>query len=631
MVIAHNVLAMNANRMFGINTTAKAKSTEKLSSGYKINRSADDAAGLAISEKMRRQIRGLTQASENCQDGVSFCQVADGALSEIDDMLHRMTELSVKSANETNTAEDKQYIDAEVQNLKQEMERVFENTSFNERRIWDIKSNGVTGTNPADRVPIGTKTIPLISIKATPMEITVTNSMAGAIPDNSRPSYNYYPIKFNASDEGFVIKWKGFNGKEYISNTVKWMDDISGNYSFELKDYMDYSKYPEAKGINFKFSYLVHESATRDEVINYINNVNLATTSRGRLNANFTFSDGIKHMNTYAVQYIDLCNLLRTGANLEDNDSSIIVGANGTGIINNPAKGGTLGSDLKLQFNLKNGGTITTDVRDDIFGNCSYYSNETGHIKGDTPISDNLLDDLHKLFEKVENTGIEPKTDMEIYRQYEIYGDSSFNDVKNRTGTFALRILNCKSYDEAVDYLNKLTSVSFTYKANSTIFKIEELDNAYGSVEVPIYADDDADGNVDGTGKTTISIQAGAEANQKIDIVYDSLRLKKLGLKDVNVLTVKNAQETIDAVKNALSVVSSQRSYFGATQNRLEHTIKNLDNVVENTTNAESQIRDTDMATEMVNMANLNILDQVGQSMLAQANQSKQGILSLLQ
>ena len=107
MVIAHNMAAMNAQRQYGIVTTRKAKSTEKLSSGYKINRAADDAAGLTISEKMRSQIRGLTQASENCQDGISLVQIGDGAMAEVQDMLHRMTELSVKSANGTNTAEDR--------------------------------------------------------------------------------------------------------------------------------------------------------------------------------------------------------------------------------------------------------------------------------------------------------------------------------------------------------------------------------------------------------------------------------------------------------------------------------------------------------------------------------------------
>ncbi len=135
MVVQHNMRAMNSNRMLGLTSTAQSKSTEKLSSGYKINRAADDAAGLAISEKMRRQIRGLTQASANAQDGISAVQTAEGALAEVHDMLQRMTELAVKAANGTNQSEDRGYIQSEVDALISEINRVAETTTFNERNL----------------------------------------------------------------------------------------------------------------------------------------------------------------------------------------------------------------------------------------------------------------------------------------------------------------------------------------------------------------------------------------------------------------------------------------------------------------------------------------------------------------
>ena len=137
MVVQHNLTAMNSNRMLGLTTKTQAKSTEKLSSGYKINRAADDAAGLAISEKMRRQVRGLTQASANAQDGISAVQTAEGALNEVHDMLQRMNELAVKSANGTNQAEDQNYIQAEVANLITEIDRVAATTTFNEKALLD--------------------------------------------------------------------------------------------------------------------------------------------------------------------------------------------------------------------------------------------------------------------------------------------------------------------------------------------------------------------------------------------------------------------------------------------------------------------------------------------------------------
>lgn len=137
MVVQHNLRAMNSNRMLGLTSTSQSKSTEKLSSGYKINRAADDAAGLAISEKMRRQVRGLTQASANAQDGISCVQTAEGALNEVHDMLQRMNELAVKAANGTEQSEDRSYIQKEVDNLISEIDRVAATTTFNERMLLD--------------------------------------------------------------------------------------------------------------------------------------------------------------------------------------------------------------------------------------------------------------------------------------------------------------------------------------------------------------------------------------------------------------------------------------------------------------------------------------------------------------
>jgi flagellin len=143
MVVQHNLTAMNSNRMLGLTAATQAKSTEKLSSGYRVNRAADDAAGLAISEKMRRQVRGLTQASANAQDGISMVQTAEGALNEVHDMLQRMNELAVKAENGTLTADDRNYINKEVDKLKEEIDRVANTTTFNERGLLNGSATGV--------------------------------------------------------------------------------------------------------------------------------------------------------------------------------------------------------------------------------------------------------------------------------------------------------------------------------------------------------------------------------------------------------------------------------------------------------------------------------------------------------
>ena len=151
MVVQHNLTAMNSNRMLGLTTKSQAKSTERLSSGYKINRAADDAAGLAISEKMRRQIRGLTQASTNAQDGISAVQTAEGALNEVHDMLQRMNELAVKAANDTNMSEDRSYIKSEIDALVDEIDRVSATTSFNNQML-------LSGTFTGKKLQVGSET-----------------------------------------------------------------------------------------------------------------------------------------------------------------------------------------------------------------------------------------------------------------------------------------------------------------------------------------------------------------------------------------------------------------------------------------------------------------------------------------
>ena len=142
MVVQHNMTAMNSNRQLGVTTTNQSKVSEQLSSGYRINRAADDASGLTISEKMRKQIRGLSQASDNAQNGVSLVQTAEGALSEVTDMLQRMNELAVKSANGTNTSTDRMAIQKEVQALCSEVDRVQESTEFNKRKLLNGNFTG---------------------------------------------------------------------------------------------------------------------------------------------------------------------------------------------------------------------------------------------------------------------------------------------------------------------------------------------------------------------------------------------------------------------------------------------------------------------------------------------------------
>ena len=389
MVVQHNLTAMNSNRMLGITTGAQAKSSEKLSSGYKINRAADDAAGLSISEKMRKQIRGLSQASANAEDGISAVQTAEGALTEVHDMLQRMNELAVKAANGTMSSSDRMDVQNEIKQLSTEIDRVAETTKFNETYL--LKGD-----------PDGTSKTEYLTFK-----------------DAGFGKYMKVEDPANAADKGKKVD-------------VTWTKPTVG-------DEID---------IDGKHYTIVEDTATPSD-----------TELKG--------TDAITKMAAEVQKANDI------GATTK-----------ASGIPTNTTKGTVTLATV----------TTTKDLSLSL------------HVGADA------------------------------------------------------------------DFENKIS------------FNIEKMDS------------------------------------------------NGLGIKGISVTGATPARATyaIDSIEAAIKNVSQQRSGLGAIQNRLEHTIKNLDNVVENTTAAESSIRDTDMATEMVRYSNNNILMQAGQAMLAQANQTNQGVLALL-
>ena len=231
MVVQHNLTAMNSNRMLGLTTSAQAKSTEKLSSGYKINRAADDAAGLSISEKMRRQIRGLTQASANAQDGISCVQTAEGALNEVQDMLQRINELAVKGENGTLTSTDRSYIQAEVKQLMSEIDRVQSTTTFNEQSLLDgsFSNKGLmVGAEAGQHITITIKNMNTNELIASAVAKGTTFGTANVESTESTDAPfekdveggKYLEGKDNTLTTGMLDKFYGFNGKNVVDTTL---------------------------------------------------------------------------------------------------------------------------------------------------------------------------------------------------------------------------------------------------------------------------------------------------------------------------------------------------------------------------------------------------------------------------
>ena len=396
MVVQHNLTAMNANRQLGITTGAQAKSSEKLSSGYRINRAGDDAAGLKISEKMRSQIRGLDKASSNAQDGVSLIQTAEGALNEAHSILQRMNELAVQGANDTNQSIDRDAINQELDALTEELDRISETTQFNKQNLLD-------GTFADKNLQVGANTNQKISIS--------------------------------------------------------------------------------------------------------IDNMNAATL-------------GLKSISYRTTE-------------------------NGTA----PTK--VLYQGMSVKYSAK--------------------ENQATNIK-------RIIGSVKKMAENA-------LTSTTFAQRYDATTGSVYFLGKNVDG------------------------VDTRFKAASLAMKST---NTYNQKQIS----NDITANFK---DYVVTSNSKAAASKAIQVGRPS------------VADYDTANATLSAVQNAINKVSTQRSALGALQNRLEHTIANLDNVSENTQSAESRIRDTDMADEMVEYSKNNILAQAGQSMLAQANQSTQGVLSLLQ
>ena len=437
MVVQHNITAMNANRMLGVTSGLQAKSTEKLSSGYKINRAADDAAGLSISEKMRKQIRGLSQASDNAEDGISCVQTAEGALTEVHSMLQRMNELAVKAGNGTMSEDDRQNVQDEIDQLVDEIDRVSETTKFNETYLLkgDNMSNGNTK-----------------SLKA--------GAEIGKI-------------------DGLTVKAKA--------------------------------------------------------------------------DAKYTDNDSVKIGKVV----------------VESSDDSVV--------------------------------TVDKDNITDVAGNIAKITTDGTEVV------------------VTKNDG-----NTDTY--------ATVADFKTAYAGLDIAGAGAATISKALDTATANTSdtVTGTYTGNLNSYKVGDDVN----VKLAVGASGET-ALSNGSKALLLSFQVGADttSENKISVTMDSMSAKSIGVDGIQVTgsDSTNADKAVDTISDAIKKVSKQRSALGAVQNRLEHTISNLDNVVENTTSAESRIRDTDMAEEMVSYSKNNILMQAGQSMLAQANQQNQGVLSLLQ
>ncbi len=558
--VQHNITALNANRNFGITQATVAKSTEKLSSGYKINRAADDAAGLAISEKMRKQIKGLTQASANAQDGISAVQTAEGALTEVHEMLQRMNELAVKASNGTMSENDRASVQQEVDQLITEIDRVAETTKFNETYL--LKGAGDKSAQVKGEATIGSTTseATVTAAKGNVYTTTIATQLGDGTEDTATISYRDADGK-NRTQE---IKFKVGADNE---STAKSLADAIGKDSKLSKIF----------------------NASTDDSGNLV--------IESKLNGNKT--DGTANRIT-GIAFDTSTTLVTTSTPVSDVE----------------ATGEALSFDLK---GLTDKNTITIDGKTFTFDK-NAASTSDNKFKSMADLQRILGDDYEVSLVATQEV---TKT------KYVTAGtaDSSWKEIEKSSGVVAATKTKDMSTLEVADF----TGITATQDTATTVGTHTSAITA-NSQKYSVVIARKATKEISDAMELKLHVGADSTEENKIGLKIEAMNAKGLGIDGLKVdgSTSANADNAIDTIANAIQKVSNQRSDLGAIQNRLEHTIKNLDNVVENTTAAEQAIRDTDMATEMVKFSSANILSQAGTSMLAQANQSNQGILSLL-
>lgn len=547
MVVQHNLNAINANNKMNINVSGTKKATEKLSSGYQINRAGDNAAGLAISEKMRSQIRGLSQATKNANDGISLIQTAEGGLNETHSILQRMRELSVQSANGTYQDDtDREAIQLEVDALKSEIDRIASSTEYNGMKLLDGSLGGSQGTTEygAKYGAVSTTDTDLIGA-------TITSNIAGV----------KITTAYAASGKGGENALWSADGKTLTMNLV------SG------------------------------ETYTQKDIDNLI--------------ANATQSKDAGQTTAPAEVSVKLANGVMTASKAGSTDATT-AGLRATG--SDTAK------IIKLVGDAKSGAHGSSDQ-------ITFTANSYG---------------------KAYDTGMASKitisTDVAAGKEnVEVTAPAKAADAGAGTAAKAaeikLHLSTGKTYTEK-DIENILKEAGYDYSV-----KLEDTTNTDGDADGKIYFNVKGDAEVAitdgaGVGKASVpnngkglTFQIGANGveDQRVTLNVNDMSSSAIGVANADVSTQDAANAAIDMIDAAVKTVSMQRAGLGALQNRLEYTVNNLTTTNENLTAAESQIRDTDMATEMINYTKNNILQQASQAMLAQANQQPQAILQLLQ
>ena len=613
-----NMLAANASRQLGITTKDKAKRSEKLSSGYRINRAADDAAGLSISEKMRRQVRGLTQAAANAQDGISMVQIGEGALNEVHDMLQRANELAIKAATGTLQDVDRAMIDEEIQQLKAEIDKTARNTTFNEIALFPENGHSPIATSYLEMkgyditLDLKNGTFQINEAQAGPgaagagraVNISSGSVLADEIANKIVPGaieriLDSFPSLKNAVGSDTIdmaLQVAYIDGKNNTMAYAYFTYSLGGGKPTSMGIRVDAADFNDADAQGTGSNADALKATMAHELMHSVMQYTLTDGMSGRKGERYPtwfaegtaqlagggFANGWNDTLSYYANFLTSENDASQDSNISNYLSKFTMGGR-------PYGHGYLGTAY-----------------------LGWLANGKGAVTGA-----NIAAGMDKIFADL------------------LAGNSLASAIQNNTGIdvdeLNRRFKNGNA--ELTEFVRKLAYESKTGAGSviaagglgvgpSSVLGTGALDQPFRIDPFQI--------SIDYSGPEMIALQVGAEAGIHIDVDLYKMSSQALGLEGMNVKTTDDADLAIDGIKRAIHYVGNVRSHYGAIQNRLEHTINNLNNISENTAAAESQIRDTDIAEEMVGYSNGQILSQAGASILAQANQSYQMILSLL-
>ena len=574
MVVRSNIMAVNSQRQLGMNNNQVSKALEKLSSGYRINRAGDDASGLAISEKMKSQIKGLDTASLNAQDGISLVQTAEGALTEVHNMLNRMTELATRSANGINEDLNRESLQLEVDKLQEEIDRISQSTNFNGIKLLDgslgggnVSANGTTFTGASD-----------VS-KFSSAEVTGAASGVSFTAVTSASATETFVI----DGQKLEIDWSKGDAKKFLESITSVNGSPTAIATEAGKEW--------ANKLTELFNNQIQEQGLKGSVKVTFDGSKFSLKSENKgSDSEFSFSGS-----TLTEAEKSLGSLLFGGSTAAGKPITSIISK-----AQNEYNGDTIAANSTFQMNI-NGTKVVVTVATQI----------TKTSSAATVTMDTVATALQGYIQ----------TAVDEYNKQNGLTAGTFDKASGLTG-LTKADFTVEAADDGgflIKYNGDVEDVKFSFSDIGD----KDIASALGL----------ANGSSMAGGNRGLILQIGDTADTFNQIAVSVANMSSLGIgvADVDISKREGAASAIDTIRSAIDKVSEQRAVLGATQNRLEYTINNLDTASENLQSANSRIRDTDMAKMMMEYTKVNVLTQSAQAMLAQSNQQPQSVLQLLQ